>query len=254
MKNSKFNNFFDDHGSAFEELLSGKLPESNELLLDAALVLAALGRKVHPLIGMVCARAKDTFSVSEYATLIEALDISSSHASHMVKVGRMMLYFQSEGPEEVFKRLLICDFDKLLSISRLERRDVVRFLKIHKIESMTREQVRDEVNRVLGLNVRGNSDNKKVQIDLFEALDAICAIDAGDFDALGRSEKFTAETAKKFKDASIGMLDATIEFWKGSEQLDVGQLLELEQMLRYEIDELEKLRQRYGNNLISKTG
>ena len=168
--------------------------------------------------------------------------ISGGYRDHLRKIGDLLL--DMKGNEKVFGRLFTLAHDKLLSIARLKRADVEKFLRAYEVEGMSRDEVRDAVGRCLGEAVKEKSGGAgKYQPGLWDSIDALAGYSEADFEELAEREDFTTEKAGKLIYSGIGLLDSSLKYLERAGHDDVATLTCYESALRTQADRVRKIRE-----------
>jgi hypothetical protein len=136
-----------------EELLKGNIPAELEVKTTYLLNVEYNSRYQAPVTATLLTAARRQHFNNDSTPWLEwarqNFKFSGGHIHHMRAIGDMLLDMLASDPA-VYKRLFGVGYDKLEALTQLDRETVPRFLAAHKVEEMDREDVRREVNRLLG--------------------------------------------------------------------------------------------------------
>lgn len=132
----------------------GHIPATLPELADTAAAIRRFSDKSTQVLAIVVAKYRTTCGASavwlEWARA--ELNLKGAHLHHLRGIGDMFLrYADCEETIYIYKRLFALSYNKLLPLTRIPAHDFERFLNAHELERMSREEVRNAVNRFLHL-------------------------------------------------------------------------------------------------------
>lgn len=170
----------------------------------------------------------------------ENFDYTSSHRCHLCQAGRLLL--DAMDNIELFQKLFAIEQTKLISIERLDRLDIDNFLAANNVADMTRDAVRDAVNKWLGIDVteskRWDDIKKPEQPDLFGFVDNVCALKS---ETIIRAVS-DHDKAVKFIRAGLGLYGSGMDYLKRNDGMPNESIDKFEAMLNEELMTLRVIR------------
>lgn len=185
-------------------------------------VLTTYSRKLPQVSAAVIAAARRENFPGEDMALIqewqrwaeESFEFSRGHVQHCNAAGKLLLDFMGKPESETLFRT---EFNKLVSLARLPRAGVSKFLEEHDVLAMPRDALRAEVAIRLGERPQPQEDDDgepemvQPELDLWGAVDTLCRIDNQAFDNLGGQITDSKRAVKVFY-AGLGLVDTGLKF------------------------------------------
>ena len=227
----------------YNNIAAGQIPSGLEDKTCCLKELVNFARKYKATVAVLVASARrDDFTndITGWVEWAQANGFSGSELHHLRQIGDLLLDSKNID-EQLYSRLFVIDTEKLKSIQRLPRKDLVKFLKAYPPEKLTRDEIRAAVSTCLGETPK-QKGKTPYQPDLWESLDALTQKDEKDFQAIAMREDFDESSAMKFAIGGIGMLTACSTYWKTHEADNAELLVAIEKQLRDNADALEEIR------------
>lgn len=227
----------------YKSIAAGQIPSGLEDKTFCLKELVSFARKYKATVAVLVASARrDDFTndITGWVEWAQANGFSGSELHHLRQIGDLLLD-SKDIDDQLYSRLFLIDTEKLKSIQRLPRKDLVKFLKAYPPEKLTRDEIRAAVSTCLGETPK-QKEKSKYQPDLWESLDALIQNDEEDFQAIAMREDFDEDSAMKFAVGGLGMLTACNTYWQSHGADNAEVLIAIEKQLRENADALEEIR------------
>ena len=217
----------------------GDIPQNLNELTELGKTIIKVNSKTAQTMAVIIALGKKHPDMKNWAIwCAEEFGIDNvCYRSHLLKVGEM-LNALINSDVVCYKKIFGLAFEKLLSLSRIKLEELPAFVRDNMpLDMKSREEIRYLVNQHLGIQVTEVKTKQSNLPGFDEAVSAIAALDGNRFKSIIDNHNKAAESIY----ASLGLLGASMEYYKTTKSYSNENLIAIKSALLDEIDNIDNL-------------
>ena len=217
----------------------GEIPQSLEDLTSVGKAIIKVNNKTAQTLAIIVASGRKYLDLRAWGDwCAEEFGIDNvCYRSHLCKVGEM-LNALINNDVVCYKKVFGLAFEKLLSLSRLKVEEVPAFVSDNTpLDNKSREEVRFLVNQFLGIEQAEVKVKQNNLPGFDEAVSAIASLDGNRFKSIIEDSNKAAESTY----ASLGLLGASMEYYKTTKSYSNENLIAIKSALLDEIENIDNL-------------
>lgn len=217
----------------------GEIPQSLEDLTSVGKAIIKVNNKTAQTLAIIVASGRKYLDLRAWGDwCVEEFGIDNvCYRSHLLKVGEMLNTLINIDVV-CYKKIFGLAFEKLLSLSRIKLEELPAFIQDNMpLDMKSREEIRYLVNQHLGVKqveVKAKQSNLP---GFDEAVSAIASLDSHRFKSIIDNHNKAAESIY----ASLGLLGASMEYYKTTKSYSNENLIAIKSALLDEIDNIDNL-------------
>jgi len=241
VNNTKKRDRFDSYKESLELYTNGVFAtDLDSLTTDGKMINMFAAQQTQILSVIVSAARCELKNAPDWvAWASEELGLQGSYLHHLRKVGDCLLSVKATFGDKFYKRLFLISYDKLICLAKINIIELSNFSNVHRVESMTRDEVRKAVNAWLHLDAGA----EVAEQPLLPGLDDIISF-YDQVDQLTLSRTFTAAAANPVKSEKVGtvglcLVSAALKTLRENAATSLEQLHNLKAGMLEEIGEID---------------
>lgn len=223
-----------------DNIEEGILPESLDELTSTGKIIMKVNAKSAQTMAVIIAAGRDHLQDIRKWSIwcIEEFGIENvCYRSHLMKIGEMLNALLKKDVA-YYKILFQQSSDKLLAITRLPIDAIPAFIEDNQpLAPKSREEIRELVSLHLGEEVRKSQAKQGALPGFDEAVEALASMDGSRFRTIIADE----EKAEQSMYASLGLLGASMEYYKMTKSCSTESLITVKHALLEEISTIDQM-------------